>query len=112
MPNPGSAPGGNMKQTKKSEQHTGRTRPWAFALAATSGLAVAGQISAATLYVSQTSPTPGPPYATWDAAAHTIQEAVDAASDGDTVLVGPGEYGLTNQVTITNAILLQSTMGP
>src|SRR5260221_7827302 len=100
-----------MNQTMKREHHTGRTRSWALALAAASGLAVAGQMSVATLYVSQTSPTHGPPYATWDAAAHTIQEAVDAASDGDTVLVGPGEYGLTNQVTVTNAILLQSTMG-
>src|SRR5881394_513900 len=64
-----------------------------------------------TLYVSQTSPNPTPPYTTWDTAAHTIQEAVDAASDADTVLVAEGTYALTNQVTIAKAILLRGVMG-
>jgi hypothetical protein len=36
-----------------------------------------------------------------------IQEAVDVAGNGDTVLVEPGDYALTNQVTVTNAIRLQ-----
>src|SRR5262245_29142643 len=70
------------------------------------------QLGAALLHVSQTSPNPGPPYAAWNAAAHTIQEAVDAARDDDTVLVGAGEYRLTNQVTITKGILLRSDAGP
>ena len=69
------------------------------------------------LYVSQTSPNPTPPYATWDTAAHTIQEAVDAASDGDTVLVAAGEYrpstqGTVNLVNINKAIVLRSESGP
>jgi hypothetical protein len=42
---------------------------------------------------------------------HNIQDAVNAANDGDTVLVGPGQYNLTNQITITKAIKLQSEMG-
>jgi hypothetical protein len=74
-------------------------------------LAGTSDVAAATLYVSQTSTNPMPPYATWDTAAHTIQEAVDAASDGDTVLVAAGEYRLTNQVTITKGILLRSDSG-
>src|SRR6185503_9299538 len=65
-----------------------------------------------TLHVSQTSPSPTPPYATWDTAAHTVQEAVDAASDGDTVLVAEGEYLLTNQVTVAKGIFLRSDAGP
>src|SRR5215468_2751174 len=69
------------------------------------------QISAATHYVSQTSLNPTPPYSTPDTAAHTIQPAVDVASDGDTVLVEPGDYALTNQVTVTNAIRLQGASG-
>jgi len=40
-----------------------------------------------------------------------IQDTVDAAQDGDTVLVKPGQYHLTNQVTVTKAITLQSTAG-
>src|SRR6185295_9706947 len=69
------------------------------------------EIGAATLYVSQTCPNPTPPYTTRDTAAHTIQEAVDAASDGDTVLVAEGEYRLSAQVTINKAIILRSVAG-
>ena len=80
-------------------------------------LAAPVAIAQGTLYVSQTSTNPTPPYATWDTAAHTIQEAVDAASDGDTVLVAAGDYrpstqGIVNLVTINKAIVLRSESGP
>ena len=38
------------------------------------------------------SPSPAPPYASWQTAAHTIQEAVDAAQPGETILVNDGVY--------------------
>src|SRR5258705_12087347 len=79
-----------------------------FAILITGG----NKLDAATLYVSQTSTNPTPPYATWETAALGIQEAVDAASDGDTVLVAEGEYRLTNQITIAKAIVVQSANGP
>src|SRR5205085_2757052 len=47
-----------------------------------------------------------------------IQELVDAAKDGDTILVAPGLYHLagrfpfSDQITLTKAITLRSTMGP
>src|SRR5512134_2480973 len=74
-------------------------------------LAAPCAIAQTTLYVSPGSTNPAPPYATWDTAAHTIQEAVDAASDGDTVLVAAGEYPLTNQVSVIKGILLRSDAG-
>jgi hypothetical protein len=94
------------------------------------GLA-AFNLSAATLYVSLESPNPTSPYATWRTAATNIQDAVDAAQAGDTVLVTNGVYnvgsreatvfnvewgdwetiGLT-RVAITNAIRLESVNGP
>lgn len=40
-----------------------------------------------------------------------IQGAVNQARDGDTVLLGPGWYEPTNQVVITNAIVLRSVAG-
>jgi hypothetical protein len=43
---------------------------------------------------------------------HNIQDAVNAAHDGDTVLVAPGEYNLVNQITITKAITVRSTASP
>ncbi len=58
----------------------------------------------------------------WATAKRTIQAAVDAASDGDPVLVTNGVYNaggavtpgfaLTNRVCITNAITVRSMNGP
>ena len=61
-------------------------------------LAEACNIAAATLYVSQASSNPIPPYATWGTAATNIQDAVDAASAGDTVLVTNGIYTTGSQL--------------
>jgi hypothetical protein len=47
---------------------------------------------AATLHVWQDSPSPGPPFSTWLTAARHIQEAVDAADPGDTIIVSGGIY--------------------
>jgi hypothetical protein len=89
--------------------------------------------SPVTLYVSLESTNPVPPYATWDTAATNIQDAVDAAKAGHTVLVTNGVYAVgsrdisvldTNQVppelrslgrcrvAVTKAITLQSVNGP
>jgi hypothetical protein len=95
----------------KIEIRTRRTGAWTLALAVVAGITAAVQSSATTLYVSQTSTNPSPPYATPDTAAHSIQPAVEAANDGDTILVAPDEYNLTNQVVVTSAITLQSEKG-
>ena len=101
------------------------------------GLAVyltgALSLSAATLYVSLESMNRSPPYTNWGTAATDIQAAVDAAKDGDTVLVTNGVYATgardlslwsTNvspprmmtiwpsRVVVTNAIRLESVNGP
>ena len=76
---------------------------------------------------------PSPPYTDWGTAATDIQAAVDAAKDGDTVLVTNGVYAAgardlflwnTNaspprmmsiwpsRVVVTNAIRLESVNGP
>jgi hypothetical protein len=77
---------------------------------------------AATLYVSLASTNPVPPYADWSTAATNIQDAVDASTNGDLILVTNGVYatggrtwygqGGTNRVTLTNAVTLQSINGP
>lgn len=91
---------------------------------ATAVVALAVAAPAATLHVWTNSPFPAPPYDAWTNAAHTIQEAVDAAGGGDTVLVTNGVYetggrpsagtvlGLTNRVVATNGIHLRSVNGP
>ncbi len=73
------------------------------------------RLDAVLLYVRQDSPAPAPPYATWDTAAHVIQDAVDAAQDGDTVLVTNGVYALGGRyqrVSVKRQMVLRSVNGP
>jgi hypothetical protein len=77
--------------------------------------------SAAVLCVDLNSPNPISPYADWGTAATNIQDAVDAAGDGDRIWVTNGIYETggrlvfgttTNRVAINKAVTVQSVNGP
>ena len=82
-------------------------------------LLMPGLASARTLHVDAYSPRPRPPYATLATAAHTIQEAIAAAADGDVVRVQPGHYdqggalrdGQWNRVVVDKALTVRSAGG-
>jgi hypothetical protein len=77
--------------------------------------------TAAVLYVDVGSTNSVAPFADWTAAATNIQDAVDAASTGDLVLVTNGTYRyggralagmlLTNRVVIEKSITVESALG-
>jgi PKD repeat protein len=84
-------------------------------------VASALKLWAATLYVSQDSPAPAPPYTDWATAATNIQQAIDAAAAGDEIVVtngifttgGRAVYGsMTNRVTANKPLKLRSVNGP
>jgi hypothetical protein len=59
---------------------------------------VALQSTAATLYADVNSTNALPPYTNWATAATCIQDAIDAAVDGDQVLVADGAYATGGHV--------------
>jgi hypothetical protein len=75
---------------------------------------------AAVRYVNVNSTSPTPPYTNWATAATTIQNAVDAVTSGDEILVTNGVYqtgtrsvdGTSNRVAVTKAVRVQSVNGP
>ena len=76
---------------------------------------------AATHYVDASGANPLSPYTNWITAATNIQDAVDASTDSDLVLVTNGVYfsggkvmagDLVNRVALSNAITVQSVNGP
>lgn len=73
-----------------------------------------------TFFVRQDSPNPAPPYASWDTAAHTLQDAIVFTASDDTVLVTNGVYRTgsaaspegENRVSIPAGVTVRSVHGP
>ncbi|HTQ50417.1 MAG TPA: choice-of-anchor Q domain-containing protein [Candidatus Acidoferrales bacterium] len=78
-------------------------------------------LSATVYFVNVSNPSPAAPYTNWATAALTIQDAINASSDGDQILVTNGLYqtggqtvngfALTNRVAIVKAVTIQSVNG-
>ncbi len=75
------------------------------------GLSIVGSSFAATRCVNVSNATPAAPYTTWASASTSIQAAIDAAVNGDEILVAPGVYPITStlQIPVEKALTLRST---
>ena len=97
-------------------------KPFRYQLVVIFWLLLLFRASATVRYVNVNSTNPTTPYADWTTAATNIQDAVDASTNGDLILVTNGVYAtggravgsfdVTNQVTMTNAVAVQSVNGP
>lgn len=84
-------------------------------------LCLAAPALGTTRYVNLNNPSPTPPYTNWPAAATNIQDAIDASSSGDLILVTNGLYTTGSRtaiddtpcrVVINKPITVRSVSGP
>jgi hypothetical protein len=85
------------------------TSVWKFLLL--SIIALPGRVQAGSDIFVSPSGSNTHPYSSWATAAHSIQDAVDASSLSDRVIIGNGSYNIASTITITNAITLESLNG-
>ena len=105
---------------------------WRKLLGVSLGLLVSFHAGATTFYVDANGQNPTPPYTSWNVASTDIQSAIDAATNGDLILVTNGIYNtggrvadsshtggginyatpITNRVVINKAVVVRSINGP
>ena len=97
------------------------TNSWTTATSRTAALILLDGLARSVRYVNVSNPTPAAPYLNWSTAATNIQDAIDVAVRGDTILVTNGVYSTggrmvygvsTNRVTVDKAVTLKSVNGP
>ena len=74
-------------------------------------IAFAAMAANAAMHVAPTSGAPAFPYDTWRNAATNVQDAVDAACGGVTIVVSNGAYAISAPITIAKGVTLRGLTG-
>lgn len=74
-------------------------------------LGFAQNVNASPHYVDLNSTNPVSPFLSWNTAATNMQDAVDVATNGTTVLVTNGTYYVSTEITVASGITIQSVNG-
>ena len=97
------------------------TNAWTTATSRSATLMLLDGLAQSVRYVNASNSTPAAPYLDWSTAATNIQDAIDAAVAGDTILVTNGVYShggnavhgvTTNRVSVYKMVTLKSVNGP
>lgn len=111
----------NVQLSQAGTYFVAITNAFGFIISSNATLTVLSLPVPGTRYVDAGTANPIAPYTNWATAARTIQEAVDVALTGDTILVTNGVYAtggrvmyglLTNRVAVDKAIAIRSVNGP
>ena len=68
-------------------------------------------IKAVTVYAARTGSTPAYPYNTWATAASSIASAMNAATDGSTIVLSNGTFSLSSDLNISSSVTIRGLSG-
>ncbi len=111
----------NVQFSQAGDYFVAITNSEGFVISTNATLTVLAVPVSGTRYVNANNATPIAPYTNWSTAARNIQDAVDVALAGDTILVTNGVYAsggralhgtMTNRVAVNKAVTVRSFNGP